>query len=109
MKNLKQFLDSLGEKIAQDMTKKEVIECLDIIATDMMAGESTLLHANTILSIRHCIMSRAEKKSDYEETDFWLSKIAAELGRKGGISKSEAKKKASAENGKKGGRPKKEK
>jgi len=40
----------------------------------------------------------------------WCSraKAAATLGRKGGMSKSEAKVKASRENGKKGGRPKRD-
>ncbi len=37
----------------------------------------------------------------------WMSEIAAEMGRKGGSAKSEAKSNASRENGKKGGRPKK--
>jgi hypothetical protein len=36
-----------------------------------------------------------------------ISQAAAALGKKGGASKSAAKRKASAENGKKGGRPKK--
>jgi len=49
----------------------------------------------------------AKKMIDKSNTTEEISKIAAVMGRKGGLSKSDAKKNAARENGKKGGRPKK--
>lgn len=115
MKTLKDFIDKIhaSDRITQDMTKKEAIECLDIIAQDMMSGKSTLLHANTILAIRHGMMSASEQKADYSKNENELLAMSASaLGKKGGSSTSDAKKKSSADNlararaeGKKGGRP----
>lgn len=108
MKTLNNFLTKIHDsgRIAQDMTKKEMIDCLEIIADDMMTGKSTLLHANTLLSIRHGMMPGSERTADYAKNEKELEKAASVLGKKGGSAKSDAKTKAVRENAKLGGWPK---
>lgn len=81
------------------LKKTEMLDLLNIISDDILAGDAGKLHINTLISIRNQLLSEDELSS----------LVAQKLGRKGGKSKSEAKQRASRENGKLGGRPKKKK
>lgn len=107
MTTLKDFIDRIhtSGRIPQEMTKKEIIECLDIIAQDALTGKVTANHGRILLDARYILMSKNERDADYDKAEKELSEMASALGKKGGLSTSPAKRKSSAENGKKGGRP----
>jgi len=106
---LKKIIDKINDsgRITNEMSREEMIDCLDAIANDITSNNTTLLHANTLIAIRHGLMNKAERFVDYAKSEAELKIMAQSLGRKGGQSTSEAKQKASRENGKKGGRPRK--
>jgi len=96
---LKEFINKIHDsgRIANEMTKKEVIDCLDIISNDMLSGDTTIMHANTLIAIRYSLQNNTERNIEY------LKLAASTLG----SIKSDKKAESSRENGKKGGRPKK--
>lgn len=108
MKTLTEFVDRLNKagRIPQEMTKKEIIDCLEIIAQDAIEGKVKAYHGKILIDIRYALMSKTERDTDYSKAEKELSSMASELGKKGGSAKTPAKKKSSAENGKLGGRPK---
>lgn len=108
LKNIIDKINNSGRTI-QDATRKEVVEILDIVANDIMSGNTTILHANAIIAIRHSMMTMPERMIDGIKNESELSSMASALGRKGGLSRSKAKQKSSRENGKLGGRPRKQK
>lgn len=109
MKNLKEFIEKINSsnRVTQEMTKKEIIDCLEIIAQDALEGKVKAYHGKILIDIRYALMSDSERNTDYNKVEKELTVMASTLGRKGGSVKSDAKKKSSAENGKLGGRPKK--
>ena len=108
MTTLKDFIDRIhaSGRIPQEMTKKEIIECLNIIAQDALEGKVKAYHGKILIDIRYALMTKTERDTDYSKAEKELSSMASELGKKGGSAKTPAKKKSSAENGKLGGRPK---
>lgn len=100
---LKAWIEKLHatDRIAQEATRPEVAEALDIIAEDMMAGRASMLHCATLQSLAHAMRSPSEQDADLLSLEAHLSN----LGRKGGSAKTPAKRAASAANGAKGGRP----
>ena len=105
MKTLNRWQEELwaAGKTVSEVSKKEIIEGLDIIAQAMMEGKATLAHANALLAIRYGLQSEKDRATEYAN----LSDFAVALGRKGGQAKSEKKAASCRENGKKGGRPRK--
>lgn len=111
IRTLNQWVESIRSsgRIAQNATRKEIAEGLDIVATAMMAGKATLAHADALLSMRFALMNSAEKSQEYTEL------TASEMGRKGGSVRSAAKSEAAksrnakrkAEGKPEGGRPRK--
>lgn len=86
----------------------------------LLLGDGKPLNAESWILISWILMAYQVVKATPDELEMlkqWVSTVmfllgvddtsaAAELGRKGGLSTSDAKKKSSRENGKKGGRPK---
>lgn len=102
---LKDWTDKLhaADRIAQDARPSEIAEALDLIAADMMAGRSTMLHATTLQALAFALRSPLERATDLAETEASLSAAAAAMG----SAKTPAKQAASRANGAKGGRPRK--
>lgn len=84
------------------------VSCAELFDGTELEEEANISAGNAIddihaemLKFRKKIIKETEARIDANE----LSRMAEELGRKGGSAKSDAKAKAAAENGKKGGRP----
>lgn len=117
MKTFQQWNEAIWatNRMTNEVTRKETIEALDIIANDMLNGHTTLAHANTLLALRHALQNPAERDADYSDNMIGLNQAASVLGSKGGSVKSETKSKAAvdrnakrkAEGKPQGGRPKK--
>lgn len=86
----------------QDLDREEIIEALQIVADDIMGGSVAMSEAQTLLAVRHSLMTKSEQVLE----EAILAQAAHALGKQGGSRTSEAKARAARENGKRGGRPK---
>lgn len=64
---LDDFIKKLNDdgRTEREMTRQEIIQCLDIIADDIMQGKQKIYHAHILLGIRHGLMTIPEQISDY--------------------------------------------
>ena len=108
MKTLNQIIDKAHDagRTVQDLTKKELLDALEVIAQNIMEHKTTILDANTLIAIRFAFQNAADRFLDYAQNQAALTMAASELGKKGREKNTEAQQNAARENGKKGGRPK---
>jgi len=121
MRTVKQINDAIWDsgRITQDCTKEEAAEFLLALKNEAWNNKMTLsVNSVRLLSDIAWSMASPQQRKIWEQwsntvtetgPDLDISSAASVLGKKGGASKSNAKKKSSRDNGRLGGRPKKEK
>lgn len=63
---LKNYVEKINKsgRTVQGATRQEMVEMLDIIADDIMSGNTTIQHANVLVTIRHSMMTMPERMID---------------------------------------------